>query len=95
MSIQNIAWIGTGVMGRSMCLHLMDKGYQLSVYNRTRSKAAELIEKGATWCDTPAQAAQGADVIFTIVGYPADVEAVILGEQGVLTTAEKGPSLST
>ncbi|WP_246157045.1 NAD(P)-dependent oxidoreductase [Oceanispirochaeta crateris] len=90
MNIQNIAWIGTGVMGRSMCLHLMNKGYKLSVYNRTREKAADLIEKGAQWCDTPAQAAQGADVIFTIVGYPADVEAVILGEEGVLKTAKKG-----
>jgi len=90
VKIQNVAWIGTGVMGRSMCLHLMDKGYTLSVYNRTESKAADLVAKGARWCSTPAEAAEGADVIFTIVGYPSDVEAVILGETGVLKTASEG-----
>jgi len=90
MNIQKVAWIGTGVMGHSMCLHLMDKGYSLSVYNRTESKTADLVARGAKWCASPAEAAVDADVIFTIVGYPADVEAVILGEQGVLQTARKG-----
>lgn len=90
MNIKNIAWIGTGVMGRSMCLHLMDKGYEISVYNRTKSKADDLIAAGAKWCETPGEAASGADVIFTIVGYPKDVETVILGEDGVLDNAKKG-----
>ncbi|MBF9014913.1 MULTISPECIES: NAD(P)-dependent oxidoreductase [unclassified Oceanispirochaeta] len=90
MNIKNIAWIGTGVMGRSMCLHLMDKGYEISVYNRTKSKADDLIAAGAKWCDSPGEAASGADVIFTIVGYPKDVETVILGENGVLDNAKKG-----
>ena len=67
--MKNIAWIGTGVMGRSMCLHLINKGYSLSIYNRTKSKAADLIEAGARWCDTPGEAAKGADAVFTIVGY--------------------------
>ncbi|NPD71406.1 NAD(P)-dependent oxidoreductase [Oceanispirochaeta sp. M1] len=88
--MKNIAWIGTGVMGRSMCLHLMDKGYEISVYNRTKSKADDLIAAGAKWCDSPGEAASGADVIFTIVGYPKDVETVILGENGVLDNAKKG-----
>ncbi|MDC7234245.1 MAG: NAD(P)-dependent oxidoreductase [Spirochaetales bacterium] len=90
MSIKKIAWIGTGVMGRSMCLHLMDGGYEVNVYNRTRSKAEDLLAKGAVWCDTPGEAAAGADVIFTIVGYPKDVESVILGDKGVLDNAKEG-----
>lgn len=90
MNIKKIAWIGTGVMGQSMCLHLMDKGYEISVYNRTKSKTDNLVEAGAKWCDTPGEAAEGADVIFTIVGYPKDVETVILGENGVLDNAKKG-----
>lgn len=90
MADKKAAWIGTGVMGQSMCRHLMNKGYEINVYNRTRAKAEELIAAGARWCATPAEAADGCDVIFTIVGYPADVEAVILGDQGVLKTARPG-----
>ena len=90
MKDKNAAWIGTGVMGASMCSHLMDKGYNLRVYNRTKSKADELVAKGAVWCGSPAEAAKGCDAIFTIVGYPKDVETVILGEQGVLETASSG-----
>ena len=88
--MKNIAWIGTGVMGRSMCLHLINKGYSLSIYNRTKSKAADLIEAGARWCDTPGEAAKGADAVFTIVGYPKDVEEVILGKGGVLENVKTG-----
>lgn len=90
MSDKKIAWIGTGVMGRSMCLHLMKKGYDMAVYNRTKSKADDLVAEGAVWCDSPGKAAAGADVIFTIVGYPKDVESVILGEDGVLDNAQEG-----
>lgn len=88
MEKKKIAWIGTGVMGTSMCGHLIDKGYGVSINNRTKSKADALIEKGAQWCGSPKEAASGADVIFTIVGYPSDVEAVILGEEGVLAGAK-------
>ncbi|MDC7239990.1 MAG: NAD(P)-dependent oxidoreductase [Spirochaetales bacterium] len=88
--MKNIAWIGTGVMGRSMCLHLINKGYSLSIYNRTKSKAEDLIAAGARWCDTPGEAAAGADAVFTIVGYPKDVEEVILGKGGVLENVESG-----
>jgi 3-hydroxyisobutyrate dehydrogenase len=90
MSDKKIAWIGTGVMGRSMCLHLMKKGYETAVYNRTKFKADDLVAEGAVWCDSPGKAAAGADVIFTIVGYPRDVESVILGEDGVLENAKEG-----
>lgn len=85
-----IGWIGTGVMGQSMCGHLMAKGFSATVYNRSRSKAEALIEKGATWADTPKAVAENSDVIFTIVGYPQDVREVILGSEGTLAGSKAG-----
>ena len=79
-----IGWIGTGVMGASMCGHLIDAGFSATVYNRTRSKAEPLLSRGAGWADSPQAVAEASDVIFTIVGYPADVRAVVLGPQGAL-----------
>ncbi len=88
--ISRVGFIGTGIMGGPMAGHLQKAGYALRVFNRTREKAKSLIEHGAVWCDSPAEAAKGADVIFTMVGFPADVESVILGENGVLSTAGAG-----
>lgn len=85
-----IGWIGTGVMGSSMCGHLLDKGFQATVSNRTRAKADKLLSQGATWADTPRQVAEQSDVIFTIVGYPHDVREVILGEDGALAGCKAG-----
>jgi 3-hydroxyisobutyrate dehydrogenase len=85
-----IGWIGTGVMGISMCGHLIDAGYGATVYSRTRERAQPLLDKGAAWADTPAAVAAASDVVFTMVGYPADVREVILGEQGVLAGAADG-----
>ena len=79
-----IGWIGTGVMGSSMCQHLRSAGYDATIYSRTRSKAEPLLSGGASWADSPKAVAENSDVIFTIVGYPTDVEQVILGEYGVL-----------
>jgi len=88
-----VAWIGTGVMGAPMCGHLLDAGYEVNVYNRSRERAAELVERGARWCDTPAAAAAGARHAVTMVGYPSDVREVILGEAGVLAGAAAGTLL--
>ncbi len=85
-----IGWIGTGVMGASMCGHLLEAGFSATVYNRTRQKAEGLIERGAAWADTPQAVAQASDVVFTIVGYPEDVRSVILGENGVLAGCGSG-----
>jgi 3-hydroxyisobutyrate dehydrogenase len=85
-----IGWVGTGVMGRSMCGHLLAAGCTARVHTRTREKAADLLAKGAAWAATPREAAAGADVIFTMVGFPADVEEVILGRDGVLAGAKAG-----
>jgi len=88
-----IGWIGTGVMGASMCGHLIDKGYSATVYNRTRSKADGLIQKGAMWADSPKDVAAVSAVIFTLVGYPHDVRQTVLGEDGALAGAAEGSIL--
>jgi 3-hydroxyisobutyrate dehydrogenase len=85
-----LGWIGTGVMGASMCGHLLDAGYAVTLYNRTRAKAEALIERGAHWADTPKEVAQASDCVFTMVGYPNDVEQVILGADGVLAGSKRG-----
>ena len=90
MSKETIAFIGTGVMGHSMAGHLLKAGYPLNVYNRTKSKTDDLVSDGATWCDSPGAAAEGADIIITIVGFPKDVEEVYLGENGILANAKSG-----
>jgi 3-hydroxyisobutyrate dehydrogenase len=88
-----IAFIGTGVMGKSMAGHLLKAGYSLNVFNRTRSKADDLVEAGAKWCDTPGDAVADARVIITIVGLPEDVETVYLGDQGIIERAPEGAYL--
>ena len=85
-----VGWIGTGVMGLSMCGHVLDAGYRVTVHNRTRSRAEPLLARGAAWADTPAEVAAASDVVFGIVGYPVDVRSVYLGEHGVLAGAGAG-----
>lgn len=85
-----VGWIGTGVMGKSMCGHLLAAGYSVTVFNRSRQKAATLVEHGATWVESPRQVAAASDVVFTIVGYPADVRSVVLGEEGALAGCRAG-----
>ena len=85
-----LGWIGTGVMGRWMCQHLMDLGYEMTVYNRTKAKADPLLEAGATWADSPSAVAAASDVVFTIVGFPPDVREVYLGDDGILKGAKSG-----
>lgn len=91
--IETIAFIGTGVMGGSMAGHLMDAGYRLRVHNRSRDKAEPLIERGAIWSSSPGEAAAEADAVITIVGYPADVEEVYLGDGGIIDRARPGTTL--
>lgn len=90
MSKERIGWIGTGVMGGPMCMHLIEAGYPMRVFNRSREKAAELVALGAVWCDSPAELAAECDIVFSIVGYPDDVECVLLGEDGALSTLPPG-----
>ncbi len=88
-----IGWIGTGVMGASMCSHLMDAGYQMAVHTRTRERAAPLEANGAAWKNSPAEVAAVADITFAIVGFPNDVREVFLGPDGALKGAAEGDLL--
>ena len=88
-----VGWIGTGVMGRWMCQHLIDKGYHATVYNRTRDKAKPLLDAGAQWADSPRAVAERSDVVFAIVGFPKDVREVFLGPQGALAGSKPGTVL--
>lgn len=85
-----IGWIGTGVMGSSMCGHLLDAGHSLTVFSRTREKAGPLLERGARWADSPAGVAAASELVFSMVGFPADVRSVVLGDDGVLVGANDG-----
>ena len=82
----NIGWIGTGVMGLSMAGHLQDAGHGLFVYNRTQSKAERLIAGGGEWHDSPAAVAEHAEIVFTMVGFPSDVEEIYFGDDGILSS---------
>lgn len=85
-----IGWIGTGLMGGPMCGHLMDAGYEAIVFTRTKEKAQQLLDKGATWADSPAEVARQSDVVFTIVGFPNDVEEVYFQENGLIPAGRRG-----
>ncbi len=92
-ALPRIGWIGTGVMGLSMCGHLLRAGYPVTVYSRTRSKAEPLLAAGADWASSPAEVAGQCDVTCSIVGYPNDVRDVHLGPNGTHTTARPGSVL--
>jgi 3-hydroxyisobutyrate dehydrogenase len=93
LSSFRISWIGTGVMGLSMCGHLLAKGAHVSVFTRTRMKAQSLLDRGASWVDSPRLAAEQSDIVFTMVGFPADVRDVYFSEQGVIAGAREGSVL--
>lgn len=88
--VTKIGWIGTGVMGSSMCGHLIAKGFSATVFSRTRSKAEALVAKGAQWASTPRAVAEQSDAIFSIVGFPSDVRSVMLGPDGALAGSKAG-----
>ena len=88
-----LGFIGTGVMGAAMAGHLQTAGNELFVYNRTKEKAKGLIDAGAIWCNDIKAVAEQADIIFTIIGMPSDVEAVYLGENGLVNHAKSGTIL--
>lgn len=89
----NIAWIGTGVMGSSMAINLKKSGHNVSVYSRTLSKCEPLREYGIEVKDSIKECVKDADVVFTIVGYPKDVEEVYLGKEGIFEYAREGAYL--
>lgn len=90
MNNKKIGFIGLGVMGQSMAQNLIRAGFSLLVYSRTERKAQPLCEQGAQWKSSPAELAKEADIVISMVGYPADVEEIYLGAAGVLQTAKAG-----
>ncbi|HET7634704.1 MAG TPA: NAD(P)-dependent oxidoreductase [Burkholderiales bacterium] len=86
----NIGFIGLGVMGRPMALNLMKGGHALSLYARRPQTAAPLVEAGARVCDSPAALAACCDAVFTMVTASADVEQVVLGDDGIIHGARSG-----
>ncbi|APH05511.1 NAD(P)-dependent oxidoreductase [Bacillus weihaiensis] len=90
---QTIGFIGLGVMGKSMATNIMKAGYPINVYTRTKQKAKELLELGATWKDSIKEISEESDIIITIIGYPKDVEEVYLGENGIVQSAKLGAYL--
>jgi len=89
-NLPRIGWVGTGVMGLSMCGHILAKGYPVIVSTRTKSRAQPLLDRGAAWADTPRQAGANADIVFTIVGFPSDVREVYFGADGLLPGTRSG-----
>lgn len=87
---QTIGFVGTGVMGKSMAKHLLNNGYPLHVYTRTKEKAEDLLKAGAVWEDSVESLTKASDVIITIIGTPLDVEEVYLGGKGIIKNAKSG-----
>ncbi len=90
---KKVGFVGTGVMGKSMAGNLMEAGYDVHVYTRTKEKALALLEKGAKWQESVSKLASAVDVVITIVGYPSDVEEVYFGKDGIIENAKTGSYL--
>ena len=90
MDKPNITWLGTGVMGYPMATHLLQAGYEMRGCSRTRAKAEKLLEMGAQWADSPAEAAEASQVVLSMLGYPEEVEEALLGENGVRDALGEG-----
>ncbi|MBE0546511.1 MAG: NAD(P)-dependent oxidoreductase [Rubrivivax sp.] len=88
-----VGFIGLGIMGHSMAAHIQRAGHRLHVYNRSHGGAEPLLAAGATWHDSPGALATCCEVVITIVGYPADVEALYLGPGGLVERARPGTLL--
>ncbi|MHC4346777.1 MAG: NAD(P)-dependent oxidoreductase [Planctomycetota bacterium] len=90
MAGERVGFIGTGIMGRPMCLNLLKAGYVLTVHSRTKSRAEAVLAAGASWAETPAEVAQTSDVLITCVPDTPDVRNVLLGQGGVIEGAKAG-----
>lgn len=91
--MKKIAFIGVGVMGKSMVLNLMKKGFEVSVYARNKQKIEDILKAGAIFCETIESCVQNKDAVITIVAYPKDVEEIYLSQKGILNSANKNTYL--
>lgn len=85
---ESIGFIGTGVMGKSMIRNLVSAGYPVKIYSRTKSKAEDLLREGVIWYNSPQELVKDCDILITMVGYPADVEEIYIGEKGIINLAK-------
>ena len=85
-----LGFIGTGVMGSAVARHLLEAGHEVAVYNRTKAKADPLVTEGAIWADTPKAVAEQSNILFTMVGYPKDVEEIYYGQSGIFSADISG-----
>jgi 3-hydroxyisobutyrate dehydrogenase len=85
-----IGWIGAGIMGSSMVGHLLRAGHPVVVHSRTRARCEPLLAAGATWADSPREAAANADIVCTNVGMPAELDEVMFGSAGAISAARRG-----
>jgi 2-hydroxy-3-oxopropionate reductase len=92
-TMKKIGFIGVGVMGKSMVLNLLNKGFEVSIYARNKSKVEEVIKAGALFCESIEACVQNKDAVITIVGYPKDVEEVYFSPKGILQSAKEGTYL--
>lgn len=88
--VRNLAFIGMGIMGKPMAINLLKAGFALTVHSRTKSRAQDVLDAGALWADSPAQAAKNKDVVITCVTDTPDVKNVLLGKEGVIESAHPG-----
>lgn len=91
--MKTIGFIGVGIMGKSMVRNLMKAGFELRIYARNKEKVKDVIAEGARFFENIRECVKGCDAVITIVGYPADVEAVYFGEGKIIDSAEKGAYL--
>tara|TARA_B100001093_G_scaffold75036_1_gene65855 strand:- start:17047 stop:17949 length:903 start_codon:yes stop_codon:yes gene_type:complete len=87
---QPIGWIGLGVMGEPMAHHLLTAGCKLNIFTRTREKGKRLEDRGAVWRDSPESVGRESNLVFTMLGYPSEVESVLLGSRGVVEGIRSG-----
>jgi 3-hydroxyisobutyrate dehydrogenase len=90
MAEQRIGFIGTGIMGGPMARNLLKAGYPLTVHNRTKAKAQQLLDEGAAWAESPAEVAKHSDIVVTCVTDTPDVQEVLLSKNGVIESAREG-----
>lgn len=92
--MNKIGFIGIGIMGQAMAANLIQAGFTVTVYSRTRAKAEDFLRRtGAAWRDSVADCVRGQEAVITMVGYPRDVEEVYFGGQGILENADSGAYL--
>ncbi|MGX9133469.1 NAD(P)-dependent oxidoreductase [Rummeliibacillus sp. JY-2-4R] len=89
-SKKSIGFIGTGVMGTSIVKHFLKNQYDVHIYTRTKAKAEPLINLGAIWHNTPGEASKESEIVFTMVGYPTDVEEVYFDNDGIFANSKNG-----